>query len=595
MASRTADRERRRMAIRLRGGWAEGFRLAGALLCGALASDARAAPSAGVTWPEGPEPTVFETASWWAGGRPVGSGDVTFRQPLFVNSASEFLYANHRALAVDELCGVQSILRLENRIEPEKKTALATAHTFGGVIQLRGGVLSLGAETHVDTSVPPALPTAGLILRLDASETPSLTLVPGTALLSQWRDLSGKGNHASAESGRQPTLRENELGGLPAIDFSRHDGGPGGASLDLARALAGAKTILWVIGSSGGGGQLMTGGGNDAVFARGAVYRTPDAANPAGTNPSDPLVDGLCPASSASFRRNGRAIDATREGLSGGYDIVVATSDTALGDLSGLGGRGGANDGGRQQLAEIVAYDRTLTEAEVKASEAHLYAKWLNGRGEVRHLSLKENAVVETPNAAREVVVERLTGARILSKKGVGTLRLADPSGFPGSVRLHEGTLAVGNPQASVSPVSASAAVPTAGLVAHLDANDASSFAFKAGSTVEVDSWNDAVRGVSFAFRNPDGIEPPEKYRRPTVRKDASGVRSYLDFGTHGGGAGDGTSFLLLQGTHYLTAGTVVVVADSRQGGGCPLGLLLAPQPTDPGTAWTPFSRSADV
>lgn len=67
------------------------------------------------------------------------------------------------------------------------------------------------------------LVTDGLVLWLDASDATSLT-VDGSNKVSQWRDKSGNGNHAGQATGvNQATLTPNSLNSLPSIVFDGVD------------------------------------------------------------------------------------------------------------------------------------------------------------------------------------------------------------------------------------------------------------------------------------------------------------------------------------------------------------------------------------
>ena len=64
-----------------------------------------------------------------------------------------------------------------------------------------------------------ALPREGLVLRLDASQTPA----QDDGRVSRWPDLSGRGNHMlQSDEAKCPKLVKNTAGGLPIVRFNGH-------------------------------------------------------------------------------------------------------------------------------------------------------------------------------------------------------------------------------------------------------------------------------------------------------------------------------------------------------------------------------------
>jgi hypothetical protein len=79
------------------------------------------------------------------------------------------------------------------------------------------GVALYDPEGTNDTQQIPANPS----MWLDASDASTLTLVSGG--VSEWRDKSGKGNHATqSDPALRPVVTAGAMNGLPAIDFAAH-------------------------------------------------------------------------------------------------------------------------------------------------------------------------------------------------------------------------------------------------------------------------------------------------------------------------------------------------------------------------------------
>jgi beta-fructofuranosidase len=82
--------------------------------------------------------------------------------------------------------------------------------------KLISGLLSKWNLAATKTSTQFAIPTNGLLLRLDATQVQEA----GNGRISLWKDLSGRGNDMKqALSERMPKRVENALGNLPAIRF----------------------------------------------------------------------------------------------------------------------------------------------------------------------------------------------------------------------------------------------------------------------------------------------------------------------------------------------------------------------------------------
>ena len=198
------------------------------------------------------------------------------------------------------------------------------------------------------------------------------------------------------------------------------------------------RSVFWVIGSQNGGGFLLGGGTNYTV--NGTPYnfhRGLPASDTYGRtnicNAARPLINSSADPAIRSYGRwwkNGAAVSPTSTGLSGDWDQVSLVFSSANGytDAQGLAfdGRSFSSSStmhntlrpviGNQRLAEVIIYDRVLTDAERLQNEAYLRDKWSIGL----HKSTVNSASVEL--AAGAVLDCGGTNQYVAAISGAGTV-----------------------------------------------------------------------------------------------------------------------------------------------------------------------------
>ena len=253
-----------------------------------------------------------------------------------------------------------------------------------------------GAEIHVADGVVEAgevsaPPPRGLSAWLDATAAASLT-TNEAGVVSNWADRRGGTFAAVQHPGHQlPVWTTNALNGLPVLDFGRMaesnvEGDDRMMAFSPERTEI--RTVFWVIGSKNGGGFLL--GDSHALdgvkrhFHRGGDFGRTTAAAPlwGGTGQDKGVV---C---AGETWVNGVAVDGTKTGLSGAYDLVgwrISETDDADGKSAGATWlascyAAGAGENyrlnGGQELGELLIYTNRLTDAERDAATAYLARKW---------------------------------------------------------------------------------------------------------------------------------------------------------------------------------------------------------------------------
>lgn len=300
---------------------------------------------------------------------------------------------------------------------------VALVDDFSGSLQINEGTLRLCANAA------PVRPTDGLRLWLDAGQN----VVSG-----DFTDSSGKLFHDVAQTwtsavgdGMQALTNCYHDGGMtPPLYVA--DGGPNGkpymrfkrgayfrfgdASGNLVR-LTDIGSVLWVIGSQEGGGCLLgdsteQGGSTGAMtFRRETVNGTDNSNGFPGYRASDALLcqEAQDEVKAANWRVGGKVVNPTVDGLSGDWDVVsMRLKDGAAQPASadGLAYVGGKWQDqwrcGFQRLAEVLIYNRILTDEEMSGAESYLAQKYGLSVGAVErqfvndlHLVLAAGATLE--------------------------------------------------------------------------------------------------------------------------------------------------------------------------------------------------------
>ena len=319
-----------------------------------------------------------------------------------------------------------------------------------GSMMVEAGKLAISAPTKIAAEVP-GVPVEGKILHMDASsgvETGAeVTLGSTGKRVNKWSSSVGGVYAAPYEANGNPILVENGPNGLPYVymrgrswtsgsfDNSLRFFGVGG---DRA-VVSGMKTVFWVVGSQDGGGFLLGGGKHADTaewsnFYRGSMHDDASGQNwrgmAGGAFAGAPILDtsrSQVSLRTADWRVNAESVNPTVAGLSGGWDLVSMTvsddgTTTEAGGFAynGAGDEGGYTDAwnrepnGWQALAEVIAYDRILTDEERLAVETYLSRKWglgiyAKGDGKSVSVELAEGAKLDL--AGGELAMSGVSGA----------------------------------------------------------------------------------------------------------------------------------------------------------------------------------------
>ncbi len=255
---------------------------------------------------------------------------------------------------------------------------------YSGTVNVESGTLALTGSMLADYP-------RDAVFHVDATRGLTCETNNGVISVTRWQNLATVGDYTSWSAQpvvNNPELLESELNWLPIVDMGtcsskKHmrfkvENGENGYMKNI-------RSVFWVIGSQNGGGFLLGGGtatpddgktSNDGyLFHRGGS---------GGSSYSDALLNNPHSgevARSAKWRLNGSDVSPTSTGLSGGYDVLsmVVSSESKSVEAEGFafdGRDSQENRKGGQRLAEVLIYDRKLSDAERLQVETYLQQKW---------------------------------------------------------------------------------------------------------------------------------------------------------------------------------------------------------------------------
>lgn len=235
------------------------------------------------------------------------------------------------------------------------------------------------------TAVSSPLDIAGCALWLDASDTATITHAGGA--VSEWRDKSSGGRHHTASGSARPTTGTRTQNGLNVIDFDGANNLLTGnaASLTMFQNVPHAAVFVVIKFDALTANQYFFEHKATGAAARFQIFTQPggnlvvggrrlDAdslvtvASVATTSPS--LIAGIADYANSDLflRAGGATLASTTSFLTDGLTSNTASNGQTLGGVSGL-----LLDG---YIAEVVAYNSSLSPADRARVEAYLAAKW---------------------------------------------------------------------------------------------------------------------------------------------------------------------------------------------------------------------------
>ena len=315
--------------------------------------------------------------------------------------------------------------------------SLRDVSSFSGTLGVDAGTVCIAG---VDAPVAPEFISEGVIYHADATRgITATTNANGVICVSEWASQAGDGVKAVRSGGdagitSQKIVYDPDLAYMPTVDMDSNNACFMWKDVNGAdKNIGGIRSVFWMIGSQRGGGFLL-GGGRDAngelwhYWHRGIYYPNYPTLTPAyvGTTNLCELLHGAAQSElrTADWYRNGQP-SGPGDHLSGKWDqLSMVLKDGA----NPVNADGLAFDGrsrkpsdavcheynGHQRLAELICYDRCVTDEERAKIESYLRCKWHQGMHEVA-----ENVTV---NVAADATLVLGGAQRFAGLRGTGTV-----------------------------------------------------------------------------------------------------------------------------------------------------------------------------
>tara|TARA_Y100000004_G_scaffold165941_1_gene197206 strand:- start:490 stop:1827 length:1338 start_codon:yes stop_codon:yes gene_type:complete len=267
---------------------------------------------------------------------------------------------------------------------------------YGPKIVTDGLILCYDAADNLSAPSSQLPVKQGCVAWLDGADDDVFTYSSGT-LVSEWRDKSGKGNHVANGTATDQPSRNATLNSKSVVNFDGTDDYlQSSASLDLSSGHTMFAVVNCDNGSSDAGlisinGNLSNGitihNGGTAYFYYGSGgYHTTQSTGGTGVdNIFTKVWNGTTSGNRISYK-NGT------QGTSSG----TMSSSHSTG-VYRLGKQTTYLDG---KIAEIIIYERILTDAEITKVHNYLQNKWGKAVSDAKWYDMTANAYNGTPNSA---------------------------------------------------------------------------------------------------------------------------------------------------------------------------------------------------
>ena len=361
------------------------------------------------------------------------------------------------------------------------------AANFGGEVKLNAGTLAFAAKPVPTLDRLPA----GMTFRLDASDT-STMLVEEDGSVSQWTNLLWSTRQVRAYqplATRCPKFVANGLGqGLHVVDFGSKSEGT--QAYMAFSSLVHIGTVFAVVDARIQGGGFLTENILRSSWwtGRGHSYDELFFYVPADRVTSEAWVNG---------RHNDMATEAYEVPAFQVLALRLPPNATAPYYL-GTRTTGDSPDGGGLRLGEFIAYERTLSEDEIRDVSAYLMKKWL-GRtapgyanvsgtdvADLQNVIAAAGTVIDVP-AGTTKTIAKLTATGAVIKTGAGKLLLGNGSDLTGGLVVREGSVG------RTAGAKVAADTPATDPILHLDATKSDTYySWLQNGTNYVAAWQTA-------------------------------------------------------------------------------------------------------
>ena len=344
-------------------------------------------------------------------------------------------------LTIDNLAGGRSTVARKHRIVKDGSGTIRLngASTFGGIVDVKAGTLSLGGRrTPTLSELPP-----GVCIRFDPSEDSSLTL--NGSLVSAMANLGNSGKYpvtaVQETASLQPELvADTPCPGLNLVDFKEFNSTNGRYLRFNTSSAPKIGTLILVVDSSTyTGAHIMDGMfmSRTTESVRFFIYDQWNQEKALFFTPNDVSVggdhSGMSPLVYGNAWVNGKKVVHETEA----YDVpglnVIALRVPAAA-VHGLCGVSAQLCGG-VRIGEVLGWAYALSDEQMLDVQAYLMDKWLarsapgyasatpSGVADVQEVVAEENARIHV-SAGEVATIGHLVASGTVYKVGAGTLKL---------------------------------------------------------------------------------------------------------------------------------------------------------------------------
>ncbi|MDD4018984.1 MAG: autotransporter-associated beta strand repeat-containing protein, partial [Kiritimatiellae bacterium] len=387
-----------------------------------------------------------------------------------------------------------------------------------------------------------------------------------------------------------------QLNGRDTLDFGPFTIDAGGRAMSLSRSFDAVRSayVVWAPRDDSRGSFFGCSKGNgDTVGELYDFLRDATATNTAALLQGNPTSGHV---SDGQIYTNGIQVAATMIVPSAGRFMLAEFHPTCPAHISGLGtDRDVPRFTGGIRMAEVVLYERELSDREKVATRNYLMQKWFNAapqalpEPEEDTMSVYDIEVAGSGSVGSDADISawKLRGSGTFVKDGEGTLSVSDLSEFSGEVVVTGGTLKI----TGIRPASDAPFAAADDLLFHADATRGFTTVTNENGMIEVTEWastlNDGWSAIPFHDANrPTLIKADDLNRGYVVDMGASGKKQAMRFAKNGVtnllesigsvfwmlGSHNGGGYLLGGGHHYSNwAGGLFNFMRGGPGGRCDL------------------------
>ncbi|HNX35355.1 MAG TPA: hypothetical protein PKM57_12050 [Kiritimatiellia bacterium] len=426
--------------------------------------------------------------------------------------------------AAGSISGAGSVDRLAGKGALTKSGSgalvIVNAGAFDGQIAVASGSLVLDPAQAAPAGVPGVWFDAS-VTNSYTHETQNNNTTYPLDVIGKWADRRLNGFTASIEGYNtagnfdRPYVITNALNGMPVISCGGYNYCPDFEFRRVAFGTVNTYHAFLVFGSQRGGGHLLGLTGGNWDFQRGVVSNNAQV-----TSASIPIWKSV----GYPVWTNGVAVNGLTTGLNGGYQVLSIAITNATGHgVNALGMVNAWQNSGGQRYAEVLLYTNAVSDAERKANEAYLAAKWGLGGFTAPLVTVASNATLEVRGP---YTLAALRGVGTVIKTGAGALSFGGT--FDGVVQVQGGTVTV----PPLPPPPTAAAVPTNGMLLWLDACATNRMTFDPNPG-EVYQWIDRRTNVNrFAWGYYTSQYPERSWLQQTAAP-RGGSLCWVDFVTN--------------------------------------------------------------